>query len=269
MKGLCKYSTSFILGIQEAAEYRANFIIGILSSCFTIFIQFFLWTAIYNASEEPVLYGYNYPQMVVYIIMASIITRITTTDFEYEVADDIRLGTLNRFLVQPIAYFPYRVFVFLGRKALQLVLIIIISVIAITMVHFTLGDEFNPLNILLAFSVMPLALLLNCVIFFCVSMAAFWLTEAWGVFDGMYVVSTILSGGIFPLSIFGSTAQSFFKLLPFQYVVYFPLNIICGNASQEDIIKGVSAQIFWIVVIYAFSRLLWKMGMKRYIAAGG
>jgi len=255
--------------MQEAMEYRADAVLGLVSGCFTIFIQFFLWTAIYGGNDSAVLYGFTYPQMVVYIIMAGILTKVTTTDFEYEIADDIREGSLNRFLVQPIAYFPYRVFRFMGRKALHMIIIIAVSAIVLTSVHFTLGAEFAALNILLAFLVTPLALLLNCVMFYCVSAAAFWLTQAWGVFNGMFVVTMVLSGGIFPLDVFGESAQAVFRLLPFQYIVYFPLNIICGNADGGDILFGIAAQLIWIIIMYILSRLLWRTGMKRYIAAGG
>jgi ABC-2 type transport system permease protein len=95
------------------------------------------------------------------------------------------------------------------------------------------------------------------------------MTEAIGIFIGLRVASNILSGGVFPLDIFGSGAQTFFGLLPFQYVIYFPLNIICGRLPYSEIINGVIAQIFWIIILYALSKITWYFGMKKYIAAGG
>ncbi|MCL1823890.1 MAG: ABC-2 family transporter protein [Oscillospiraceae bacterium] len=269
MKGISKYTTVVKLGIQEAVEYRIDFLFNMINGCFTVFIQFFMWTAIYGTSENDVLYGFSYPQMMVYIIMAGILANVTSTGFEYEIADDIREGTLSRFLVQPIAYFPYRTVLFLGRKILAFVVIVVVSAVTLTVLHFTLGAEFAAMNILLTFLIVPLSLLLNSVIFYCVSMAAFWMTRAWGVFQGMGVISMVLSGGIFPLDVFGETAKSIFMLLPFQYVVYFPLNIICGNMNGNDILFGIAAQIFWIVAVYGLSRILWRLGMKKYIAAGG
>jgi len=269
MIALRKYTAVFSQGIQGAMEYRADFLFGLLNGCFGVFIQFFLWTAIYGGSEENYLYGYSYPQMIVYIIMAGVMVRIVSTDFQFDVAFDIKQGTLNRFLTQPISYFPYRVFDFLGRKTFQLIIITIVSACVLLVTHYSLGAEFLPFNIILTLFILPLSLLLNCVLFYCISMTAFWLTEAWGVFDGMAVISTILSGGIFPLSVFGERAQEIFKFLPFKYVIYFPLNIICGNENRESIIFGITASLSWILLLYLFSRLLWNAGMKKYIAAGG
>ncbi|MCL2109959.1 MAG: ABC-2 family transporter protein [Oscillospiraceae bacterium] len=264
-----KYSTTVKLGIQEAMEYRIDFLFGLINGSFSVFIQFFLWTAIYGGSDSAVLYNYSYPQMIVYIIMAGILRRITTTDFEYEIADDIREGSLSRFLVQPIGYFPYRVFLFLGRKILQFAVIILLSGVILTTLYFTMGAEFQLVNILATFVVVPLSLLLNCVMFYCISMTAFWLTRSWGVFNGMQVVTMVLSGGVFPLDVFGEPVKAVLMHLPFQFIVYFPLNIICGNTNGSEIIYGIIAQIFWIVVVYLLSRILWRAGMKKYIAAGG
>ena len=269
MKSLSKYKAVLSQGIQGAMEYRADFLFGLFNGCFGIFIQFFLWTAIYGGSRENYLYGYSYPQMVVYVIMAGIITKIVSTDFHYDVAFDIKEGTLNRFLTQPISYFPYRIFDFFGRKIFQLLIILIVCAGVLVFTHYMFGAVFKVYDILIALLILPLSLLLNCVLFFCISTAAFWMTEAWGVFDGMGVISTILSGGMFPLSVFGESALVIFKFLPFQYVIYFPLNIICGNAQREDIIFGICAQIIWILLLYILAQILWNAGMKKYIAAGG
>ncbi|MCL2185331.1 MAG: ABC-2 family transporter protein [Treponema sp.] len=266
---LRKYGAVFSQGIQSAMEYRADFLFGLFNGCFSVFIQFFLWTAIYSGSQENNLYGYSYPQMVVYVIMAGIMLRIVSIDFHYDIAFDIKQGTLNRFLTQPISYFPYRVFDFIGRKIFQLGFIIVISAGVLIFTHFVFSAEFTLSNILFAVLVLPLSLFLNCMLFYCISMTAFWMTEAWGVFDGMGVVSTILSGGLFPLSVFGETAQEIFKYMPFQYVIYFPLRIICGNAQKEDIVFGICAQLIWILLLYILAKLLWRAGMKKYIAAGG
>lgn len=269
MKAINKYTTTVKLGVQEAMEYRVDFLFGLINGSFMVFVQFFLWTAVYGGSENAVLFNYTYPQMVVYIIMAGIMGRVTNTDFEYEVADDIREGNLSRFLVQPIGYFPYRVFLFLGRKVLQFVVIILLSAVILTTLHFTLGAEFKLINIFVTFLAVPLALLLNCVMFYCIALAAFWMTRAWGLFTGMRVVMMVLSGGIFPLDVFGEQVKAVFMLLPFQYIVYFPLSIICGNTNGADIIYGMIMQLFWIAMIYILSRILWRAGMKKYIAAGG
>ncbi len=47
-----KYSKAFELGFQTALEYRINFAISLISAAYPIFIQTFLWTAIYRRSRR-------------------------------------------------------------------------------------------------------------------------------------------------------------------------------------------------------------------------
>jgi ABC-2 type transport system permease protein len=263
-----KYVAVFTLGMQSAMEYRADFFISLFGRCFTVIIQFFVWTAVYGSSGNE-LYGYTYSQMVVYIIMAGVLSQITTTGFEWDIAFDIKNGTFSRFLVQPIGYLPYRVMDFFGYKIIHLIGVNIISISILALLNIGIGAQFSPLYLALAILVIPLSLMINCLLFYCFSALTFWMTEAIGIFIGLRVASNILSGGIFPLDIFGSGAQIFFGLLPFQYVIYFPLNIICGRLSSSEIINGVVAQTIWILILYVISKITWKLGMKKYIAAGG
>ncbi|WP_415469572.1 ABC-2 family transporter protein [Clostridium saccharoperbutylacetonicum] len=73
------------------------------------------------------------------------------------------------------------------------------------------------------------------------------ISEAAGVFVVANVVTSVISGGIFPLNIFGEKIQAVFSLLPFQYTIYFPnLTKIPNYMRNGDldmlIIKPVSAQ---------------------------
>jgi ABC-2 type transport system permease protein len=269
VKIIKKYAAAFKLEMQSVMEYRMDFIMSLISGGFTVIIQFFLWTAIYGDSQETELFGYEYSQMVVYIVMAAIMARITATGFEYDIMTDIMEGNLNRFFVQPVGHMPYRIIGFLGRKAVECLMVIIIAAGLLILLSFTVGAEFNFINILIALALAPLSLLINCMMFYCISATSFWLTWGWGVFNGLGVVTTILSGGIFPIDVFGERMVSILRFLPFQYIIYFPLNIVVGNASRADILEGVAMQLAWILILWALSQLYWRVGMKKYIAARG
>jgi len=270
-KVLKKYAAVFKLEMQSKMEYRMDFLMSLVSGGFTVIIQLFLWTAIYGgqADEEAVLFGYEYSQMVVYVVMAAIMARIVATGFEYDIMSDIMEGNMNRFFVQPIGHLPYRIVGFLGAKVVENVMAIIIGAGLLITLTFTVGAEFNFLNILIALAVAPLSLLINAMMFYFLSATSFWLTWGWGVFNGWGVVTTILSGGIFPISVFGETAVSILRFLPFQYIIYFPLNIVVGNASRAMVFEGIAMQLIWILIFMGLSKLYWRVGMKKYIAARG
>lgn len=259
----------FNLAMQSAMEYRANFLLSLLSGIFVIVIQFFVWTAIYQSSLSNEMFGYQYNQMIVYIIMAGIFTKVMETGFEWEVAADIKEGGLSRFLVQPIRYMPYRIMNFLGKKLIQLILVCGISAVLFAVIGVTIGVPFYFSQLPWMLLAVMFALLLNCLIFYCISALAFWVTEISAIFVGLGVVSSILSGGIFPLDVFGDRIQQIFCFLPFQYVIYFPLNMITGKYSNAEIMNGMLLQLLWITIFYLLANFLWRIGMKKYIAVGG
>jgi ABC-2 type transport system permease protein len=95
------------------------------------------------------------------------------------------------------------------------------------------------------------------------------MTDAWGLFVIFGLVANVLSGGIFPLDIFGSTLKTIFGFLPFQYTIYFSVNILAGREGGSKIAFGLAIQLVWIVMMFAVTNIIWKIGMKKYVAVGG
>lgn len=269
LKSALKYFKSFGLGLQSAMEYRADFLLSLVSGAFAVAIQCFLWTAIYGSGAGRTVYGYTYGQMMAYTVMAGVVSKLVSTGFEYEISDDIKNGGLNKFIVQPIGYFTYRISCFFGRKSLQLGIILILTVSILAVFNSFFKIEMSSARLLLFILPLLLALTLNFFIFLCVSTLAFWMTEIWAVFIGMNLIINILSGGVFPLEIFGERALKIFDLLPFKYTIYYPTNILNGKLPADAIVQGMLIQLVWIALLLALSKLLWKAGMKKYIAVGG
>ncbi|MCX7711787.1 MAG: ABC-2 family transporter protein [Clostridia bacterium] len=264
-----KYFRAFQMGLQSAMEYRADFFLSILSGGFIILIQCFLWTAVFASTQNPVVYGYTLPQMISYSIMAGLVAKMTSTGFEWEIAEDIKNGGLNKFIVQPIGYFYYRICCFLGRKVLQLGILMIISLFALVLCKIYLGFDLQLKRVLIFLPFVVLAMVLNFLIYYCISSLAFVMTEVWGVFIAAGQGVLMLSGGIFPLDIFGEGILKVLSLLPFKYLVFFPANIINGRFYPDEILYGAINQILWIVIMLFVSNACWRSGMKKYVAVGG
>jgi ABC-2 type transport system permease protein len=264
-----KYYRSFFLGIQNAMEYRTDFFIRIFSGVFPMIIQYYLWTSIFKSSNRETIFNYTYSQLIAYSILAILTSKLVAAGFENDVSKDIKEGGLSKFIVQPISYFSYRICCFLGGKCVQMVVVISISAIVIGIMHIYMDFPIHPSQIIVFLLVLPLSLALNFIIFYCISAIAFWITEAWGIFGTVTLLGGIASGTLFPLDIFSEKLQFIFSLLPFQYVIYFPVNILSGRMADHSIWFGVGIECLWLIILFAFSKLVWKIGMKKYIAVGG
>jgi len=264
-----KYLTTFQMGFQTALEYRINFAISLISAAYPIFIQSFLWTAIYLNSAGTTVYGFTYRQIIAYTFMAGLISRIVRTGFEYEIMEDVKSGRFSKFLVQPVGYFPYRLASFFGQKLPGLVMILVLLVLVLVGLNAFWGVSLELARILIFPFTLALAMALNFMIFYCISSVAFWLVEIGFLFEGVRIVIILLSGGIFPLEVFGSRFVQVMSLLPFKYTINYPINVLNGKISFPGIAAGILIQCAWIGACLLLARALWRTGSRRYVAVGG
>ncbi len=269
MPWLVKYYKAFELGFQTALEYRLNFLLSLVSAVYPIIIQTFLWTAIFQGASGEVVYGYTYRQMIAYTFLAGLVARLVRTGFEYEIMDDVKTGKYSKFLVQPLGYFPYRLASFFGQKlpGMAIVLIVLAVVLAGLNLFFGFTLEFG--RVLLFLVTLVPAVALNFLIFYCFSAMSFWIVEVGFLFEGIRIVTILLSGGIFPLEVFGERFVQVMNVLPFKYTVNYPINVLNGKIPLAEIGAGLAMQGLWIGFCLLAANGLWRVGGRRYVAVGG
>lgn len=264
-----KYKCTFLLGLENALEYRVDFVLSLFSTIFPIIIQTFLWTCIYQSPDASIDNGYTYQQIILYSLLAGMVSKLVSTGFEYEINDDIKNGGMNKYLVKPVSYLRYRLSAFLGKKVPAAGILAIAAAAALGGAFLILSVRLSFVRILLFIVSLVLAVLLNFCIFFCIGMAGFWLTEISKLYGTIGIVLVVLSGGIFPLDIFGPAFSRISLILPFSYTTQFPVNIINGKLDASAMVQGFLIQAVWIGGLLILSGILWKKGLKRYVSAGG
>ena len=264
-----KYKASFLIGLQNSLEYRFEFFVGILSTLFPILIQVFLWYAIYSGTGQTDMYGYSFSQMLAYVALAGAVGKFVMTGIENMVNDDIHSGGLSVFLVKPVRYIPFRLLQAVGQKFASTVTMILFTAVSLAVLRLTVGFEISLTSLCLFIPSLLLALLLNFFLFFIVSVSAFWLTEAGRFFHALSVVIMVASGGVFPITVFGGTYVAVSRFLPFQYTSYFPISVMTGAVPVPEALTGMLIQLAWAAALLALTNLVWRAGLKRYVAVGG
>jgi ABC-2 type transport system permease protein len=264
-----KYAKAFELGFQAELEYRLNFLLSLFSAAYPIFIQYFLWTAIYLNTPGNIVYGFTYQQMMAYTFLAGLVGRIVRTGFEYEIMEDVKSGKFSKFLVQPLGYFPYRIASYFGGKVPNLAIILTILAVVLIGLNAIWGVTVGLPRLLLFLVAILLAVALNFLIFYGISAIAFWLVEIGFLFEGIRIVFILFSGGIFPLEVFGPTFMRVMTFLPFMYTISFPIKVLNGTLTIDQIWQGILVQLFWIGIMYLLANVLWRVGSKRFVSVGG
>ncbi|MDF2544667.1 MAG: hypothetical protein K0S47_4385 [Herbinix sp.] len=260
-----KYMICFKAGLQETMEYRVDFMLNSISIVFVVAMQIFMWKTMYTGKSQ--LFSYTYIQMLMYTVFASLVSRVTMIDLG--AAEIIKTGELSRYLIKPSNYFFQTVCNCTGRQCTTFVIIMVLLAMAISFFQFYTEIQITVLRCLLMILALFFGFFINVLLNFMISMAAFWFSEVGNLFSTVYIVQLLLSGGIFPLSIFGNVFKTISDLLPFSYTIQFPVNIITNKLSGSEIGRGIMMQIIWIGLSALAAYYLWKRGLRRYMAVGG
>ncbi len=119
-----KYKTAFLVGISNSMEFRFDFFMNLLSTVFPIIMQVFIWVSVYSGSGGDAMYGYTFPQMIMYVVVAGAVSKFTNTGVEYMVNEDIHSGGIAKYLVRPVNYIGFRLCDIVGNKFASMVTMI-------------------------------------------------------------------------------------------------------------------------------------------------
>ncbi|MDR2135086.1 MAG: ABC-2 family transporter protein [Treponema sp.] len=266
---MTKYVRIVIITFITSLEYRVNFFFGLLSRFFPALIQYFLWTAVYRNSPGSVVLGYTYNQMILYTLLAVFTSNLVSVGMAPGIAAEIKNGGYSKYLILPVNHFRYKLAEFMGDKFFNMVCIfagMFFLCLLFALNGFFEADVARTASYLV---VLIAAMLLQFMISYCISGLAFWMSEIGGVFTIVGVINAIISGGVFPLDIFGPAALAVSKLLPFYYTTYFAVNVLIGRIGGAAVTGGLVVMAVWALLLGLLIKLVWGRGARNYIAAGG
>ena len=263
-----KYAKCVGTGFRAALEYRVNFFISVAGAIAPVVIQSALWVVIYGDDPASSFFGFTFQQMVAYTVIAQLVSRLVRTGFEYDVNWDIKSGSLDRYLVKPIGYFGFRLFSFIGDKIVQTIFMGVLLVLAVWVLAAALGFAVSAGAVILFVLALALAFILNFLIFWCVALVGFWLTEIGYLFEAVRIVIIAASGGILPLAVFGPEASRVLSLLPFRFTIQFPTEILAGRIPPSSVIPSFALALFWALALAAIGQAVWSRGIRRFAAVG-
>lgn len=251
---------------DQTTAYRASFVIYRARNVLWMLTTYFLWLTV--IPEGSKIFGYDQSQILTYILGGSFLSSLVLATRSQDIATEINEGNLSNFLIRPLNYLRYYFARDIGDKAMN----IVFSVIELTILFFLLRPplflQINPQYLFLA----VVAALIGTVLYFLFSVLlgfiGFWSNETWGPRFIFYQVLVFFAGTFFPLDILPKNIYHVVELLPFMYLLYFPMKIYLGQMPFDQILNGMLVSIFWIVIVYATTQYIWKKGLRVYTAQG-
>jgi ABC-2 type transport system permease protein len=267
---LAKYWAIFRASLTERMTYRGDFLLGTLLRFLPMVTTILLWQAIYVGSKKTELAGFDYNEMIAYLLLTNISRMFSSMPgLAGGIAREIREGTMKRYMVQPIDLIGYLLVYRVAHK----VTYIVASFLPYLLLFFLCRGFFERLPDLPTFCAFALSLMLSFLVGFffeaCVGMVGFWFLEVTSL---LYIVMTLnffISGHMLPLNLLPKLWFDLLMLLPFHYMAYFPAVVFLGKVTGVKLVLYLAGEVAWILVFMVLARLLYRLGLRRYSAFGG
>ena len=262
--------------LEERLVYRGDFALATLMRFLPIVTQIFLWAAIFEAvraatgQSDPLIAGYTYEDFVAYYLLTMISRAFSSMPgLASGIARQIRDGEIKKYLVQPVDMLG---FLFLARVAHKLVYYGV-ALGPFALVFYLCRGFFPgwpPAEIFAAYVLsLVMAFVLGFFLEATLGLLGFWFLEVSSMLFVYMLFNFFFSGHMFPIDMLPEPWATVVRLVPLQFLAYFPAAVFLGKIQGTELIVGLAMQAAWIAVFMVLSRLAWTRGLRRYSGFGG
>jgi len=245
--------------------YPSNFYLFTLNRIVEVIVYIFVWQAIYEQTGNAG--GFTLSQMVTYYILVVSLSSLATWGVNEDMAYAIRNGQINKQLLNPISYFKYYFGINIGELAFATVVGLATFLICSIFWHLTLPTSL--LHFLTCILIILIGIPITFFIQLIVGTTGFYTDSIWGMQILRKATLQIFSGIIAPISLFPIWFQELSKWLPFQELIYTPINIWLGNITMHEILFIILKQIIWSFILYFIAKKFFHHAIKNITINGG
>jgi ABC-2 type transport system permease protein len=259
------YIQQFKTTFASMVQYRASLVIWMISHVLEPLVYLIVWSTV-SVTGGGSVGDYTTRQFAAYFIVLMLVNHVTYTWIMYEFEYRVREGTFSVALLKPVHPIHSDIADNISSKLITLPLMVIIAV--------GLGILFHPVidsplwALAAALPALVLAFVVRFLLEWTLAQAAFWTTRVGAINQIYFVLVLFLSGQIAPLSLFPAPVQVIAAILPFRWMIGFPVELLLGRLSAEQVLTGLGAQAVWLAVGYALFRIVWRAGVRVYSAVG-
>ena len=259
------YVQQFKTTLATQVQYRAALVIWLIGHILDPVIYLVVWDTVARSSGGRVG-TFSTGDFGAYFILLMLVNHATYTWIMYEYDYRIRHGDLSFALLRPIhpihadiadnVSFKLITFMFMLPTAAGLAIVFRATLPLIPWAW----AAFVP-ALLLAFIV-------RFLVEWTLAMVAFWTTRVSAINQMYYVAALFLSGQVAPLSLMPFPVQVVATLLPFRWIIGFPVELLLGRLTPGEALTGFAAQAVWLAIGLALLKIVWRAGVRQYSAVG-
>jgi viologen exporter family transport system permease protein len=259
------YAQQFRITLASFLQYRASIFIWMIGSILEPVIYLVVWSVVARTRGGAVG-GFGVADFAAYFIVMMLVNHFTYTWIFYEFEYRIRQGTLSMALLRPLHPIHSDLVDNLTSKLISMPLLAGTALLLALAFH----PAWHPAPWALAAAVpaLLLAFALRFLIEWTLALAAFWTVRVSAVNQGYFVVLLFLSGQVAPLSLLPGPLQTAAALLPFRWMLAFPVELLLGRVAPQQALTGLGMLLGWLVAAPVGMRIAWRAGVRVYSAVG-
>jgi ABC-2 type transport system permease protein len=250
-------------GFAGAVAYRAEMLIWMFATNMPL-VMLALWTAV--ARSGPVG-PYTQKGFAAYYLCTLLVRMLTGSWVVWEMTMEIRQGTLALRLLRPIN--PLIAYSAENLAAVPLRGVIAVPVVCILLYGMRSQLSHDPTSWLLFVPALFGSWLLTFLVMSLIGTLGLWFESAQSLFDAWLGISAILSGYLVPLDLFPAAVRDVALVLPFRFLLSFPVELALGRATGLRALELLCAQWGYCALALVATHFVWRSGLKRYAAYGG
>lgn len=260
------YRQRFKVDLASQVAYRGAAFIWLFSLIVQPLVSLVVWRTVAD-SQGGSAGGYTAGEYAAYFIAVMVVNQLTFMWHMWEIEWRVRTGVYSAILLRPMHPIHEDLTVNLAFKLFTLVPLVPISVALAIL--FDAQFETRPLDVIVFIPALLLALGIRFMIEWAMGLVAFWVTRATAIHQLWASVSFFLAGQMAPLSLFPKPIQVIATVLPFRWMLSFPVEVILGRLSGREMLAGLGVQMIWLAIAIVIVRVLWSRAASRYSAVGG
>lgn len=259
------YSVQLKTQLAVQFQYRVAMLIWLIGMVVQPVVYLVVWSTVAEHRGGEVG-GFTSGQFAAYYILLMVVNHATFTWIMWEYEYYVRDGTLAGLLLRPIHPIHRDIADNLAYKALTFVVVLPVAQLLAWLFHAEF--HWQLWSAALFVPALLLAGLMRILAEWTLAMAAFWTTRVGGINQVYFVVLTFMAGVVAPLDLFPPLVRQAAYLLPFRWMIYFPLELALGRLSPQQALTGLGAQIGWIALLLVLLNAIWRIGVRRFSAVG-
>lgn len=249
---------------QSWLQHRGFFFLLAFGWMLPLLIYLFIWSA---AAEDSSVGGFTAETLAGYYLILILVNQLTYATTNWTVGDNIRVGLISRWLLQPMSPLYHALSSEIAGKVVFMLFSIPITGLLTLIIQPRIDLTWSR-----GLTFIPAILFAWALRFFWgywLALLAFWATRADSLLALQDSLIFLLGGHLAPIALLPAWMQGLARVLPFRYMSAFPVEILTRQLTRYEILLGFGIQIVWTLAAWLLYRWVWRLGLRHYEAVGG